>query len=272
MIQNIEPQKLHNEFLIKKAEADSIILCYKNDLFLCKLNGQEITYPVYSELNINTEDLVYAFSIDATGYFLLNSKEETSLPGYSYENVRIFRSSVPKDLVYAGMVGYHLYKWYRDTKFCGRCGSLYKPGEKERMMSCPQCGNTVYPAISPAVIVAITNGDKLLMTKYAGREYVNYALVAGFAEIGETIEQTVEREVMEEVGLKVKNITYYKSQPWAFSNSLLFGFFAEVDGNTDITLEETELSEGRWFHRSEIDLVEDGVSLTREMIIKFKNG
>jgi NAD+ diphosphatase len=96
-------------------------------------------------------------------------------------------------------------------------------------------------------------------------------LVAGFAEIGETIEQTVEREVMEEVGLKVKNITYYKSQPWAYSNSLLFGFFAEVDGNTDITLEEAELSEGRWFHRSEIDLVEDGVSLTREMIVKFKN-
>lgn len=271
MIHNIEPKKLYNEYQPKEVCSDSNILCFQNNSILCKSSGNELTFPTYYQLNVNAEDLIYAFSVDQTSYFLLNTSKEVNLPGYSYENIRLLRTSKPKDIVFSGMVGYHLFKWYVSNKFCGKCGSLFKHGEKERMLYCPQCGNTVYPVIAPAVIVAITDGDRLLMTKYANREYTNYALVAGFAEIGETIEQTVEREVMEEVGLKVKNITYYKSQPWGYSNSLLFGFFAEVEGNTEITLEQNELSEGRWFHRSEIDLVDDDISLTREMIIKFKN-
>lgn len=94
----------------------------------------------------------------------------------------------------------------------------------------------VFPKISPAVIVAVTDNDRVLLTKYAGRTYKNYALVAGFNEAGETIEQTVRREVMEEVGLKVKNLKYYKSQPWGLSGSLLSGFFCELDGDDKITL------------------------------------
>ena len=99
-----------------------------------------------------------------------------------------------------------------------------------------------------------------------------YALIAGFTEIGETLEETVQREVMEEVGLKVKNIRYYKSQPWSFSSTLLCGFFCEVDGDTDITLGTEELSVGEWFEREDIPLEDDGISLTREMIGVFKIG
>lgn len=93
--------------------------------------------------------------------------------------------------------------------------------QKERMMECPSCGNQEYPVLCPAVIVGITNGDKIILSKYEGRRFKRYALIAGFAEIGETIEETVHREVMEEVGLKVKNLRYYKSQPWSFSSTLL---------------------------------------------------
>ena len=82
------------------------------------------------------------------------------------------------------------------------------------MLYCEKCGSRVYPRINPAVIIAVTKGSKLLMTKYAGRTYTRYALVAGFTEIGETLEQTVAREVMEETGIRVKNLRYYKSQPW----------------------------------------------------------
>lgn len=130
----------------------------------------------------------------------------------------------------------------------------------------------VYPRISPAVIVGVTKGDYILMSKYAGRTYTNYALIAGFSEIGESAEQTVAREVMEEVGLKVKNIRYYKSQPWAFSRSLLMGFFCDLDGSDIITLDTRELSEAAWFHREEIALEDDHLSLTREMILQFKEG
>lgn len=128
------------------------------------------------------------------------------------------------------------------------------------------------PTDLPAVIVGVLNGNKILMSKYAGRPYTNYALIAGFTEIGESAEQTVAREVMEEVGLKVKNIRYYKSQPWAFSGSLLMGFFCDLDGSDQITLDTNELAEAGWFDRDEITLTDDHISLTREMILKFKEG
>lgn len=128
-----------------------------------------------------------------------------------------------------------------------------------------------YPKIAPAVIVAVTNGDKLLMSRYANRTSKRYALIAGFTEIGETVEETVAREVMEEVGLRVKNIRYYKSQPWSFSDTLLIGFFAELDGGAAITLDKEELAEAVWVSRADIKVEPDNLSLTNEMILKFKN-
>ena len=131
----------------------------------------------------------------------------------------------------------------------------------------------VYPVISPAVIIAVTHNGKLLMSKYAGREYKKYALIAGFNEIGETIEETVHREVMEEVGLKVKNLKYYKSQPWHFTGTLLMGFFCELDGEDDrITLEEEELAEAGWYSPEEVPEDEERIALTREMMTRFKKG
>ena len=110
----------------------------------------------------------------------------------------------------------------------------------------------VFPKIAPAVIVGVTNGDKILMTKYAGREYKKYALIAGFTEIGETAEQTVEREVMEEVGLHVKNIRYYKSQPWGYDSDLLLGYFCELAEEHKIELDETELSLAEWIDYKDV--------------------
>ena len=130
-----------------------------------------------------------------------------------------------------------------------------------------------YPKISPAVIVGVIHKDRILMSKYAGNRASHYALIAGFAEIGETIEETVRREVYEEVGLHVKNLRYYKSQPWSFSDSLLFGFFAELDGDDEtITLDTRELSTAAWFTREEAPAQPLNISLTSEMIWKFKNG
>lgn len=98
-------------------------------------------------------------------------------------------------------------------------------------MVCPQCKNTVYPKICPAVIAAVHDGDRLLLTRYRGRPFKKYALIAGFNEIGESIEDTVHREVMEEAGLRVKNLRFYKSQPWVFTDTLLMGFVCELDGS-----------------------------------------
>jgi len=138
------------------------------------------------------------------------------------------------------------------------------------MLYCESCGFQAYPTISPCVIVAIHDGNRLLLTKYAGRAYANYALVAGFAEVGESLEQTVVREVQEEVGLKVKNLKFYKSQPWPFTDTLLVGFFAELDGDDTITIEENELALGVWIEKEDIPPAELKISLTSEMMEAFR--
>ena len=188
------------------------------------------------------------------------------------EDIIIFRNLGPQVNGFALITGYQLHNWYESRKFCGKCGHPLVPDARERMMYCPHCKNTEYPKISPAVIVGVRNGNRLLMSKYAGGTARRYALIAGFAEIGESLEETVKREVMEEVGLKVKNIEYYKSQPWSLSSSLLMGFYCDLEGSDQIVLEEDELSEAQWFEREEIPYDDYDVSLTREMMIRFKKG
>lgn len=134
----------------------------------------------------------------------IHAEYENIIEGYDFTGVNVFRNAKPKELAFAAITAYHLYGWYRDNRYCGRCGRLMFHGENERMMHCMDCKNTVYPKICPAVIVAVTDGDRILLTKYAGRTYRNYALIAGFTEIGETVEETVMREVYEEVGVHVK--------------------------------------------------------------------
>ena len=120
--------------------------------------------------------------------------------------------------------------------------------------------------------MAVTDGDKLLLTRYADRPYRGPALIAGYVEIGESLETTLRREVMEEVGLRVKNIRYYKTQPWAFTDTLLMGFYCDLDGDAEISLDRNELCEGVWVKREDLPLPENNVSLTSEMIENFRLG
>ena len=278
MIQDIYPHIYHNEYKDFQPENTDFILVFHRNTVMIRFKEEHLRYPTFSEMQSFSCDYKYLFSIEKYKYFLALPKschlEEPSImiDGYHYENVRIFRSAASRHTAFAGITAHHLFGWYQSNQFCGRCGQKMLPDHKERMLFCPDCRNMVYPRISPAVIVGIINGDQILMSKYAGRSYTNYALIAGFTEIGECAEQTVAREVMEEVGLKVKNIRYYKSQPWAFSGSLLMGFFCDLDGSDQIKLDTSELAEAGWYSRDEITLEDDHISLTREMIMHFKNG
>ena len=139
-------------------------------------------------------------------------------------------------------------------------------------MRCPACGNMMFPRIAPAAIIGVTHGDRLILSKYANREYTRYGLIAGFIEIGETAEEAVAREVMEEVGLKVKHIRYYKSQPWGIAGNLSIGYFCDLEGSDEIHLDENELASAAWFDRSDLPAKDDGISLTREMVRIFEEG
>ncbi|MDD6042804.1 MAG: NAD(+) diphosphatase [Eubacteriaceae bacterium] len=269
MIQDLENKRLANEFRDVKAMDQDLVFCFDGACFALQ-ESVDGSLSLPRAWDFQASKLQYLFSIEDDRYFL--ALDESIPEGYSTKTFREIRTAGNKELAFATATAYHLYQWYRDNRFCGRCGKPLVHSHMERMLRCDHCGNSVYPKIAPAVIVGITNGDKILMTKYSGRDYTRYALVAGFTEIGETAEQTVEREVMEEVGLKVKNIRYYKSQPWGSDSNLLLGFFCDLDGKEKITIDEQELSEAEWFHRDEMNVEDDGISLTREMMMAFKRG
>lgn len=276
MIQDIAPHHYDNAYKPVPPEADSIALYYEDGKCLVQVGQEGISFPTFADLEkLNPEiyeEYNYLFTIDKERYYLVSELNLERLSRFTLENTEIFRRVGPRYRSFAGITGNQLYRWYRSRRYCGRCGSRTKQDVKERMLYCETCGHMEYPKICPAVIVAVTDGSRLLMSKYAGRTYKNYALLAGFTEIGETVEDTVRREVMEEVGIRVKNIRYYKSQPWSFTDTLLLGFFCDLDGTDRIRLDREELALAEWFEREEIPEVTSHESLTNEMMMLFKQG
>ena len=276
MIQDIAPHQYDNGYNPVPPDRDSIALYYEEHTALIKNTAEGIEFPRFADLERLNEEIyeeyTYLFSIDEERYYLVEEINRERLSAFTMENTEIFRRADPQYRAFAGITGYQLYSWYKNHRYCGHCGSSMKKDKKERMLYCEECHNMEYPKICPATIIGVTDGNRLLMSKYAGRAYKKYALLAGFVEIGETVEETVKREVMEEVGLKVKNVRYYKSQPWSFSDTVLMGFYCDLDGDDSITMDEEELALAEWFEREEIPAGPQRDSLTNEMIMKFKNG
>jgi NAD+ diphosphatase len=274
MIQDIEPRIFDNNFKNKKAEPQDLFLSYEGNDVLVREDKDKLWYPAFSDFEEGyphlRDNAQFLFTIDDINYYLIDEKGLDAADGWTYVTTGRFRSEPKYWRSFAGVVGWQLNRWYDNHRFCSKCGKTMKRSEKERMLYCESCGFQRYPTISPCVIVAVHDGDRLLLTKYAGRAYSNYALVAGFAEIGESLEQTVIREVKEEVGLKVKNLKFYKSQPWPFTDTLLAGFYAELDGDDTVTLQEDELALGVWVNREDIPPDELNISLTGEMMEAFR--
>lgn len=293
MIQDIAPHRLDNHYdTAAKPEADSRIMYFREGSVLVHADEEKkISFPRYDEVELETAP-VYLFSVDGVKFFLAGERPhfkeegktrkaadafaiEDDMRSWLLLNVRRVRREGygPRLMQFIIYTGLQLANWYQNNRFCGRCGGATERSQEERALVCPHCGHIIYPRVVPAVIVGVRDGDRLLETKYVrSRGVPFYALVAGFTEIGETLEQTVEREVMEEVGLKVKNITYYKSQPWGIVDDILAGFYCDVDGDPTITLDKTELREAVWMDRQDVITQPDDASLTNEMMEVFKAG
>lgn len=266
MLQDIYPHTYHNEYRPHAPRDTDYVLSY--DATNLHLKDTQTPFQVL-DLPSNIA-LTYLFDIDETTYYLgdLSLFDHFSVPIHS------LRSYQPRVLAFASLTGWQLYNWLKENKYCGHCGTPYQLDEKERALRCPHCNQVLYPRLSPAVIVGIINDrDEILVTKYAHAAYKKYALVAGFAEIGETIEDTVRREVKEETGLEIEQIRYYKSQPWSLTGTLLFGFWCKAKNPDDLKIDDNELSVGRWITREELEpLLPDPVALTGEMMLKFVKG
>ena len=274
MIQDIYPHRLRNEFIPERPlDENGLLFAMKGPDVLCRIADDAVCVPTVREVP-GVTSYTYLFELDGVACFLADEPPEAIPDGFEYAPVRALRNRAtgPREVIFAAWTAFQLANWYRDNRFCGRCGGLTYPAPDERAMVCDRCNRRIYPRIIPAVIAGVTNGDRILMTKYKGRDIPFYALIAGFTEIGETLEETVAREVMEEAGLKVRNIRYYKSQPWGIVDDLLAGFFFNDTATTEIHMDTNELKEAVWVRRGDVVGQPNDFSLTNEMMMTFKAG
>lgn len=272
MFQDISPKVFDNHYEQRRAAlATDYVLIYDNRSAVI-FQGQRLprVQEVADKWQIDPTRYTYLFTIDQTGFYLLTDKV-TPDADYQYQPIKAFQTMQPGWLGFAGATAAHLAWWYETNQFCGRCGHAMQQDEQQRSLRCSNCGRQIFPNISPVVVVAVTKGDQILLTKYAVG-YDKYTLISGFAEIGETLEAAVQREVSEEVGLAVHNIRYFGSQPWAFSESLLVGFFADLDEDVAIDLERDELAQAQWFQRDEMPTDGAKFILAWEMRQAFRDG
>jgi NAD+ diphosphatase len=162
-------------------------------------------------------------------------------------------------------------EWDRSHQFCGRCGTPTERMDGEMAKRCPACGQTDYPRISPAVIMRVERDGQILLTRGPQGRPGAYSVLAGFVEPGESLEQAVAREVMEEVGVEVADIRYFGSQPWPFPNSLMVGFTARWTGG-ELRLQEAEVEDARWFTARDMPLVSPPLSIARALIDDWVRG
>ena len=270
MIQDIAPSILRNAYEKNTPREDDYVLFFdENGKILTSIRHGEVRFLTEGEMPV--KETIYLFAVDEKRYFLAEEVAECPSVEFAYRSLHELRDACTGTGLFAAFTAFHLWRWYRDNRYCGRCKGTLSLHDTERALRCKACGNVIYPRINPAVIVGVKKGDSLLITRYRNG-YAHNALVAGFTEIGETLEQTVEREVMEETGVKVKNIRYYKSQPWGTAQDILTGFFCEADGDGEIRMDENELQYAEWVKREDIVLQPQPFSLTNEMMKLFKEG
>lgn len=165
--------------------------------------------------------------------------------------------------------------FYRSHKYCGYCGSLMRQSQREWACLCDHCRERYYPQIAPCVIVAIRRGEEILLAQHQRHKNGIYTVLAGFVEVGETLEQAVSREVMEESRVNIRNIRYIASQPWPFPHSLMMAYMADYDSG-ELQHDPEELLDAQWFHFEKLPallpppgtvarrLIEDTVALCRQ--------
>jgi NAD+ diphosphatase len=194
--------------------------------------------------------------------------EEPPVSGAELISLRAFTDLAPAHAVAQAGLARQILHWRQTHHYCGVCGTPLARHPAERALSCPGCGHLAYPRINPVVITLVHRGDQLLLAHKAGGLYPFWSLIAGFVEANESLEETVVREIAEEVGLKVKNIRYASSQPWPYPNNLMIGFTAEYAGG-EITPDGDEIAEAGWFGRDHLPPIPSRISIARRLIDAF---
>ncbi len=227
------------------------------------------------EFELLTEEDVEALKLDRALAHRMGSLDETDALTFAisgdlpepYEPLPLRALAAFLDGSIFGVVGraLHTADWLTTSRFCGRCGTATTRVSGERCMLCPSCGLQIYPRISPAIITLVRKGDLALLASNAKFPGAFYSTLAGFAESGESLEETLVREVHEEVGVNVRDVRYFGSQPWPFPNSLMIAFTAQWDSG-EIVIDAKEISDARWFSVDELPKIPPRLSVARQLI------
>lgn len=198
-------------------------------------------------------------------------KDDSLPPGWILSGVKDLWGRIPdRDLAIASFA-VRMIRYAKTSRFCGRCGHETVPALVERAKRCPACGQVFYPRISPAILVLISRGDEILLARSPRFPAGMYSIIAGFVEPGETVEQAVCREVQEEVGIAIKNIRYFASEPWPFPDSLMLAFTAEHAAG-EIAIDSREIVAAGWFGRDRLPRLPAKMSLSRALIERWVKG
>lgn len=245
-----------DNLLMQKQPDGTCTIPAGNRLPVAPPDGQHV-----HRITLPTGKVVYAFAID---YPIAETNE------WKMTGLRASFDDLPLEVYKAAGKAYQILYWDRHSRYCPVCGT---PTERQTdiMKRCPQCGNELYPPISTAIIVLVRRGEEILLVHAHNFRGTFYGLVAGFLEAGETLEQCVRREVLEETGLTIRNITYFDSQPWPYPSGLMVGFFADYESG-EIKLQRDELSAGAFYHRNNLPELPRKLSIARRLIDAWLEG
>ena len=227
----------------------------------------DIDKSMYVGIGESNNTLYYAVDVTNT-IFSINDQGYTSLIEIDIRSILVKSSA--EEIAMVGRAQ-HLLDWYKNSQFCGACGSKNMFSDKEGAFYCSCSKNMLYPKISPCVIGIILNGDEILLARNKLFPEGMFSAIAGFVEASETLEQTFEREIHEEVGLKVKNIKYFGSQPWPFPNQLMIAFTCEYESG-EIEVDGEEIVEASWFNVSNMPNIPHTSSISGQLINSYLEG
>lgn len=188
--------------------------------------------------------------------------------GYAVAGLRDWLGRVEQSVFYLAGRAHQIIDWHNEHQYCGRCGTGMVDHAKDRAKQCPSCDLINYPKLAPSIIVLITRGEQMLLARNANWPSNMFSTLAGFVEPGESIEQTVHREILEEVGLRVGSLKYFGSQSWPFPNSLMLGFHAEYESG-EISCQDDEIAEARWFDVDDLPNIPPRSAISRWLIDEF---
>ncbi len=246
---------------------------FAGDKLLYRENSPEVV-PVlldFADLGLQTIRQQYLGTLNGQHCYSVELAEPVSAPeGMMLAGLRQAYIHLDQALFTVAGRAVQVVNWDKTHQFCGQCGAKTVNHPTDRAKICPECGLSNFPRISPAIIVRIRRGNQILLARAPHWPAGMHSNIAGFVEPGETLEQTVEREVMEEVGIRVKNIQYFDSQPWPFPNSLMLGFTADYAGG-EIKIDQVEIENAAWFTADNLPQLPPPMSIARRMIDAFLN-